>query len=163
MLTMFKLINLILMLMFMFQTNPMTKIIIMGINIMFMMLIINYLNKTSWFNMMFIILMIGGLMVLFIYFTSLYTEKKTKNSKVANFIILLILSSIFNEKISLKFNMNLENTFLNYFINLNYSAVMLLLIIYMLLLLLINLEMISSMKTSFRSMHFFSNKNNFLM
>nr|YP_010584669.1 NADH dehydrogenase subunit 6 [Neoseiulus californicus]UZU69614.1 NADH dehydrogenase subunit 6 [Neoseiulus californicus]WJN56894.1 NADH dehydrogenase subunit 6 [Neoseiulus californicus]WKV28864.1 NADH dehydrogenase subunit 6 [Neoseiulus californicus] len=136
---------------FTFNSAPLTKIFILMMNILFMALIFSFLTKTSWFLLMFILLMIGGLMILFIYFTSLYKEKKMNFKKSMVIMIIMLFFTISQKKLYFIISTNLENKFLNFLSSFNFSLLMTLLIFYMLTLLIFYLELISNMKTSFRS------------
>uniref|UniRef100_A0AAU6PBP1 NADH dehydrogenase subunit 6 n=1 Tax=Amblyseius hainanensis TaxID=3061184 RepID=A0AAU6PBP1_9ACAR len=128
------------------------KILILMLNLIFLMFIYSYILKFSWFLMIFIILMIGGLMVLFIYFTSMSSNKNLfyfKTHLLYYFILMIMLFNLNKEMNHMKMSSS-ETTTLNFYMIWNSSVWMLILITYMLIMLLINLELITNLKFSFR-------------
>uniref|UniRef100_A0AAU6PCK7 NADH dehydrogenase subunit 6 n=1 Tax=Amblyseius obtuserellus TaxID=3061186 RepID=A0AAU6PCK7_9ACAR len=128
------------------------KILILVLNLIFMMFIYSYILKFSWFLMIFIILMIGGLMILFIYFTSMSPSKDLFYFKthLLYYYILMIMLFNFNKNMNHTSMSTNESTTLNFYMIWNSSIWMLILITYMLIMLLINLELITNLKFSFR-------------
>nr|QRW36407.1 NADH dehydrogenase subunit 6 [Sanfilippodytes adelardi] len=88
-------LNLILTLMFLFMNHPMS----MGLILMFQSIIITMLSGmfsySFWFSYILFLIMIGGMLILFMYMTSLASNEKFKFSKSLLIIIPFMLISMF--------------------------------------------------------------------
>nr|YP_009185824.1 NADH dehydrogenase subunit 6 [Dacrila fallax]ALO70500.1 NADH deshydrogenase subunit 6 [Dacrila fallax] len=86
---MLMLINLTLTLLFLFLNHPMTMGLVLLLQTMLISLITGLLNSNFWFSYILFLIMIGGLLVLFIYMTSIASnEMFSYSSKM--FIMFLI-------------------------------------------------------------------------
>uniref|UniRef100_A0AAU6PBF9 NADH dehydrogenase subunit 6 n=1 Tax=Amblyseiulella paraheveae TaxID=3049516 RepID=A0AAU6PBF9_9ACAR len=112
--------------------------------------------KSSWFPLMFMILIMSGLMVIFIYITSMLKKNSWNyvNSNKNKIFIILFLFSFY--KLIMKLNkLNMistqETDFLNMLLNWNYLSMSLFLMIYMFIILFISMDLLTNLKNSFRS------------
>nr|YP_010373103.1 NADH dehydrogenase subunit 6 [Teredorus bashanensis]UPH84314.1 NADH dehydrogenase subunit 6 [Teredorus bashanensis] len=102
---------------FMHTKQPMNMIIITLMQTTMMMYMMSMKSLSSWFNYLLMIIFVGGMMVLFIYITSVAPNEKTKISKkmIPTFMMMTMITlmlnneSMINEKTSLMMNIN-ENT-----------------------------------------------------
>nr|AML25932.1 NADH dehydrogenase subunit 6 [Staphylinidae sp. BMNH 1274219] len=142
-------------LMFMLMKHPISMGIILLIQTLLTALLMNYLLLNAWFSYIMMLIMIGGLLILFIYMTSLIANEKFKFNPIILFkTIIIMISSMM--LINLKFNLfmyNKSNLMFNYYLNINFnkfltsnSMLMLLMIIY-LLMVLIAVVKISTLKS----------------
>nr|ALO77148.1 NADH deshydrogenase subunit 6 [Libnetis granicollis] len=66
--------------MFLFSKHPLTMGLLMMNQTIMLALMINYMNENPWFPFIIFIIIVGGLMVLFLYMTSITANKKFKFS-----------------------------------------------------------------------------------
>nr|YP_009995503.1 NADH dehydrogenase subunit 6 [Ochthebius uniformis]QNP09958.1 NADH dehydrogenase subunit 6 [Ochthebius uniformis] len=84
--------NMILSIVFLFMIHPLSMGMILLIQTMIVSLITGFLNFNYWFSYILFLIMIGGMLVLFIYMTSVASNEKFKNNnKLMIFIIISIL------------------------------------------------------------------------
>nr|AXS65198.1 NADH dehydrogenase subunit 6 [Staphylinoidea sp. 1 KM-2017] len=119
------LLNFLLSFIFMFLNHPMTMGLILLIQTIIISMITGMLNLNFWFSYILFLIMIGGLLVLFIYMTSIASNEMfnySNNLLILMFMIsLLIILLMFLDPFFLINNFLLqENFFLNnYNFNLN--------------------------------------------
>nr|YP_009995334.1 NADH dehydrogenase subunit 6 [Ochthebius capicola]QNP09737.1 NADH dehydrogenase subunit 6 [Ochthebius capicola] len=113
-------LNIILSINFLFMMHPLS----MGINLLLQTIVISlitgFLNFNYWFSYILFLIMVGGMLVLFIYMTSIASNEKFKfNNKLM--MMMMVISFIF---ICIMFFMDkymiINNNF-NYFITMNYN------------------------------------------
>nr|UIR97935.1 NADH dehydrogenase subunit 6 [Cyphoderus sp.] len=95
--TMFSLILLMLSAIMMNLSNPMSVMLIILIQSVNIAMIIWMMNKTAWFSYLLFLIFLGGLMVLFVYITSLASNEKFNPSWKENYsttIKIMILVSV---------------------------------------------------------------------
>nr|AXS66078.1 NADH dehydrogenase subunit 6 [Staphylinoidea sp. 14 KM-2017] len=109
-------------LMIMNLTHPMTMGVTLLIQTILVAMIINYMNMNFWFSYIMILVMIGGMLVLFMYMTSIASNEKFKISmKLLMYfpmLLTLTLMNLFNDKMIIN-NTMLESLNTNYNFNLN--------------------------------------------
>nr|QHQ98557.1 NADH dehydrogenase subunit 6 [Parasitus wangdunqingi] len=129
------------------NSHPISLIVLLIMSTLMASLFISNFLKSSWLSMIFILVMLGGMLILFIYIASLASnEPFTKNKIVymAPFMLFLPVS-----KLSYFSNFN-ENQLFSLF-NSNSSFNNYVAIIYLLLTLLVVVEIISCYKSPLRS------------
>nr|QNP10133.1 NADH dehydrogenase subunit 6 [Ochthebius paradoxus] len=92
MLFMFLLLNIILSIMFIFMTHPLSMGAILLLQTIMISLITGFLNLNFWFSYILFLIMIGGMLVLFIYMTSIASNEKFKFNK--NLFLMLIMITL---------------------------------------------------------------------
>nr|WIL79833.1 NADH dehydrogenase subunit 6 [Clerus klapperichi]WIL79871.1 NADH dehydrogenase subunit 6 [Clerus dealbatus] len=111
------LMSMILSIMLNFLSHPMSLGFILLLQTTITAFIINYLNFNFWFSYILFLVMIGGMLILFIYMTSVASnEKFSFNNKLMMmlmFFVLMIIIMLFTD--SFMFNNMLNNfeTFIN--------------------------------------------------
>nr|YP_009691871.1 NADH dehydrogenase subunit 6 [Blepephaeus succinctor]QEG58664.1 NADH dehydrogenase subunit 6 [Blepephaeus succinctor] len=121
------LINLMIMfsIMFMFLKHPLSMGLILIIQTTMIALLTGMMNYNFWFSYIIFLIMIGGMLILFIYMTSIASNEKFKISYILMImflltIIIMIMLMLINDQ--LFFNMNiLNNSFYQTTINFKYS------------------------------------------
>nr|AKM69975.1 NADH dehydrogenase subunit 6 [Thripsaphis sp. YW-2015] len=108
-------INLIFSMMLTSMKSPLNSNLIILCQSISLTMMINLINKTSWISFMLFILYIGGLMIIFLYISSIAFNEfnYTKNFKKIIMKLILILLLIFNlsKQFSLE-NFKFENNFM---------------------------------------------------
>nr|QNP09990.1 NADH dehydrogenase subunit 6 [Ochthebius sp. IBE<ESP> AN292] len=144
MLMYFLLMNLLFSTMFIFMTHPLSMGMMLMAQVIIISLITGFLNFNFWFSYILFLIMIGGMLVLFIYMTSIASNEKFKFNMKFIYLIMTFMSTMnlflfmdkfFNE-ISLfnKFIFNNSNYFmLSKFYNSPSNMIMFLMIIYLLI------------------------------
>nr|YP_009995308.1 NADH dehydrogenase subunit 6 [Ochthebius minoicus]QNP09711.1 NADH dehydrogenase subunit 6 [Ochthebius minoicus] len=95
MLMMLMLLNIILSMNFMFMIHPLSMGLILLLQTLMISLITGYMNFNYWFSYILFLIMIGGMLVLFIYMTSIASNEKFKfNNKLMLLSMTLIFTSI---------------------------------------------------------------------
>nr|YP_009995412.1 NADH dehydrogenase subunit 6 [Ochthebius lividipennis]QNP09828.1 NADH dehydrogenase subunit 6 [Ochthebius lividipennis] len=134
--------NILLSTIFLFMIHPLSMGMILLIQTITISLITGFLNFNYWFSYILFLIMIGGMLVLFIYMTSVASNEKFK---INNKIILLIISFMtimmiftFNDNYFIMINnfnkfiyMNNNYLMLSKFYNLPSNSIMFLMIIYL--------------------------------
>nr|ARH53789.1 NADH dehydrogenase subunit 6 [Cortodera humeralis] len=96
---------------FLFLNHPLSFGLILLIQTILISLITGVMNLNFWFSYILFLIMIGGLLILFIYMTSIASNEKFKfSNKILNFIMLMILFNLtiyFTD--SYLFSFNLDN------------------------------------------------------
>ncbi|YP_009437739.1 NADH dehydrogenase subunit 6 (mitochondrion) [Aethina tumida] len=107
---------------FLFMKHPLSLGFILLLQTATIALITGLLNYNFWFSYILFLVMIGGMLILFIYMTSITSNKKFKFSNSLMFMIfflmLLFILSFIADQYFFNFN-NLNMNMLNYEINLN--------------------------------------------
>nr|AKM69962.1 NADH dehydrogenase subunit 6 [Tuberolachnus salignus] len=107
--------NLIMAIMLTMMKSPISSNLIILIQTITLTMMINLINKTAWISFMIFILYIGGLMIIFLYISSIAFNELNinKNYKNMMFKMILIFFMLKYFKISLTMeNMNYENKFM---------------------------------------------------
>lgn len=142
---------------FISTNRPIQKILFLLINIYIIIFILRIIAKTSWLPLIFIIIIIRGLMVLFIYISSITSNRFSKlyfNFSYINNILLFILSikiTFFFKIFNFKLLIINENIYLNIFNIWNNSIWIYILIIILFYFIVVNLELISNFNNPIRS------------
>uniref|UniRef100_UPI0030DE200C NADH dehydrogenase subunit 6 n=1 Tax=Echinolaelaps fukienensis TaxID=2902762 RepID=UPI0030DE200C len=128
------------------MSHPLSIILYILCVSIFFLLNLLLLVKSSWFSMIFMLMVLGGLMVLFIYMASLSSNEYFKFLKSYNFmfsIMITIVPVIFFSKSVSEYTM---------FYMMNISSLMLFFyfLFYLLLVLILIIEMLVSIKSSLR-------------
>nr|QNP10003.1 NADH dehydrogenase subunit 6 [Ochthebius lederi] len=144
MLMYFLLLNLMFSMLFMFMTHPLSMGLILMIQVILISLITGFLNFNFWYSYILFLIMIGGMLVLFIYMTSIASNEKFKMNLNLIYIIIIFMffmmmmmmtDKFFNE-IMLFNKFMLDNSkyfMLSKFYNTPSNMIMFLLIIYLLI------------------------------
>nr|YP_009995490.1 NADH dehydrogenase subunit 6 [Ochthebius sculptoides]QNP09945.1 NADH dehydrogenase subunit 6 [Ochthebius sculptoides] len=123
MLLMLLIMNLMFSMIFLFMIHPLSMGMILLMQTILISLITGFLNFNYWFSYILFLIMIGGMLVLFTYMTSVASNEKFNiNNKLILMIITMLMMMIlllFNDKF-LIMNNNLNN-----FIYMNYNYYML--------------------------------------
>nr|YP_010166787.1 NADH dehydrogenase subunit 6 [Scarodytes savinensis]QRV62891.1 NADH dehydrogenase subunit 6 [Scarodytes savinensis] len=106
------LMNLSMTMMFLFLNHPMSMGMILMIQTILITLISGLYSFTYWFSYILFLIMIGGMMVLFMYMTSLASNEKFNFSKKILLLIItmLIISTIMNFNDMSIINLNFKNS-----------------------------------------------------
>nr|YP_009995269.1 NADH dehydrogenase subunit 6 [Ochthebius remotus]QNP09659.1 NADH dehydrogenase subunit 6 [Ochthebius remotus] len=138
------LLNYLFSMLFIFMSHPLSMGLMLLIQVILISLITGFLNFNFWFSYILFLVMIGGMLVLFIYMTSIASNEKFKiNTNLILFIMLFMLLSImlmltdnflynltsFNKYIMI----NSEYYTLSKFYNMPSNTIMFMLIIYLLI------------------------------
>nr|ALO70478.1 NADH deshydrogenase subunit 6 [Cryptopleurum minutum] len=125
-----------------FSNHPMTMGMTLLIQVVCVSLLTGLLSNNFWFSYILFIVMIGGLLVLFIYMTSIASNEKFKFSKMllffmASLLFIMMLMSSLMDNIIIEY-MNLFNypemqINLNKYINYPYNIITIMMIIYLLI------------------------------
>nr|AND96548.1 NADH deshydrogenase subunit 6 [Caccobius nigritulus] len=147
----------------MWMKHPLSMGIILLIQTINLALYMGYLNLNYWYSYILFLIMIGGMLVLFIYMTSVASNEKFKPSiKLLIFsmfiMFLFIIMFLFNDLFYLMLNSNFKefsNEFMNFSLNKYFNFpnfyIMYLLIIYLLITLLVIVKISSFKKGSLRT------------
>nr|AKM70076.1 NADH dehydrogenase subunit 6 [Myzus persicae] len=107
--------NLIMAIMLTMMKSPISSNLIILIQTMTLTMMINLINKTAWISFMIFILYIGGLMIIFLYISSIAFNELNINKNYKNMIfkLIIIFFMLMYFKMSLNMeNMNYENKFM---------------------------------------------------
>nr|ANH54454.1 NADH dehydrogenase subunit 6 [Myzus persicae] len=107
MLKLILLTNLIMAIMLTMMKSPISSNLIILIQTMTLTMMINLINKTAWISFMIFILYIGGLMIIFLYISSIAFNELNINKNYKNMIFKLII--IFFTLLYFKMYFNMEN------------------------------------------------------
>nr|ALO76945.1 NADH deshydrogenase subunit 6 [Oxytelus sp. OXY01] len=129
--------------MFIFMKHPISLGMILLFQTIMTALLMNSLLMNAWFSYIMLLVMIGGLLILFIYMTSLVSNEKFKFNPLIlmmNFIYFILMSMLyFTEKFNLTMVIN-TNPMLIYNLPMNFNKflmsntmIMLMMIIYLLI------------------------------
>nr|ALO77494.1 NADH deshydrogenase subunit 6 [Platydema sp. PLA01] len=156
--------NLMFTFMFIMMNHPLSMGLVLLIQTILVSLITGNLNQNMWFSYILFLIMVGGMLILFMYMTSIASNEKFKiNNKMAFMLMLIILMSIFSIKSQKMMIMNNETmefaksinlmTSLNKFINVPLSSVTIFLMIYLLLALIATVKITNFKQGSIRQMN----------
>nr|QZR92100.1 NADH dehydrogenase subunit 6 [Uroleucon erigeronensis] len=101
------LINLIMAIILTMMKSPISSNLIILIQTMTLTLMINLINKTAWISFMIFILYIGGLMIIFLYISSIAFNELNINKNYKNMIFKILFLSLM--LLMFKLSMNIEN------------------------------------------------------
>nr|UPX88652.1 NADH dehydrogenase subunit 6 [Hydraena nigrita] len=133
------LMNLLMSIMFLFMIHPLSMGMILLIQTILISLITGYFFMNFWYSYILFIIMIGGMLVLFIYMTSVASNEKFKfsNKLLILTLVMMIIMNLFMMMDNMYINMMNNNynmtliTSLIKFYNLPLMYTMLLMIIYL--------------------------------
>nr|YP_009500763.1 NADH dehydrogenase subunit 6 [Trioza urticae]AWU49112.1 NADH dehydrogenase subunit 6 [Trioza urticae] len=138
-------------------THPLPLGLMILIQTIFICLITRIVTFSSWMPLTMFLVMVGGLMIIFIYVTSVCSNKKfnKKKSKLSLFFILISILMIYNQSfminffdtVQLKDNFNFE--FFKLFMPVNLSSSMFI-FLYLLIALMIMINLLSKSKGPLR-------------
>nr|ANE20371.1 NADH dehydrogenase subunit 6 [Aphis glycines] len=97
--------NLIMAIMLTMMKSPLSSNLIILIQTLVLTLMINMINKTAWISFMIFILYIGGLMIIFLYISSIAFNEFNINKNYKNMLFKLMLLTMFIFYFKLYFNM----------------------------------------------------------
>lgn len=136
--------------------RPIHKILLLCFNIVFIIFLISYITKTSWFSIIFVILIIRGLIVLFFYLASVKQTSRVNYFNIGilphiflTTFIFINTTQYFSNLYEINFNSNILN--LNIFNSINTNIWVVLLLLILLVFILINLELIRNFYSPLRS------------
>nr|YP_009675766.1 NADH dehydrogenase subunit 6 [Aphis citricidus]QDD68881.1 NADH dehydrogenase subunit 6 [Aphis citricidus] len=107
--------NLIMAILLTMMKSPISSNLIILMQTMILTLMINMINKTAWISFLIFILYIGGLMIIFLYISSIAFNEFNINKNYKNILLKLILLTMFIFYFKLNFNMEnfyYENKFI---------------------------------------------------
>nr|QZZ81781.1 NADH dehydrogenase subunit 6 [Periphyllus diacerivorus] len=114
--------NLFISLMMTSLKSPLSSNLLILIQSITLTMMINLINKTSWIAFMLMILYVGGLMIIFLYISSIAFNEinlnKNLKSVIMKITLILIISMMFKNNLKME-NFNFENKYLfedNFFI-----------------------------------------------
>nr|YP_010535529.1 NADH dehydrogenase subunit 6 [Ornithodoros erraticus]UYB78285.1 NADH dehydrogenase subunit 6 [Ornithodoros erraticus]UYB78298.1 NADH dehydrogenase subunit 6 [Ornithodoros erraticus] len=139
---------LILATLFLSSLHPISMLMIMISTTIYLTLMIYMVMKHSWLSLIITLLMLGGLLVIFLYITSLTPNKKFILSKKM-FFALMPLSLLINFNNS--FYTNFSNLTTLSIFDIDKTPMLFLMLIYLLLTLLVIMKMINSMLSPLKS------------
>nr|AML25855.1 NADH dehydrogenase subunit 6 [Staphylinidae sp. BMNH 1274171] len=122
---MFLMLNCIFSIMFILMNHPMSLGMILLTQTILISMITGYLSMNFWFSYILFLIMIGGMLILFIYMTSIasnepfYFSKKMLFNYVLLMIIIIIMIMVMDPYYFLKYLMLKENLWLNNLDNYN--------------------------------------------
>nr|AND96497.1 NADH deshydrogenase subunit 6 [Onthophagus nr. babirussa] len=145
--------------MIMWIKHPLTMGMILLIQTINLSLFMGYLNLNYWYSYILFLIMIGGMLVLFIYMTSVASNEKFSPSiklfMFLMFMLFIYLSLIMIDPFYMSINNNYmeikHNLSLNKYFNFPNLTIMFMLIMYLLVSLLIIVKITSFKKGSLRS------------
>nr|ALO71035.1 NADH deshydrogenase subunit 6 [Aleocharinae sp. 5 EF-2015] len=112
--------NFILSLIFMFSTHPMMMGLILLLQTITISLITGLLSSNFWFSYILFLIMVGGMLVLFIYMTSIASNEMFNYSNNITLLMMLVASIIFcthffTDKLMINLKFMFMESLLNYF------------------------------------------------
>nr|AGN73956.1 NADH dehydrogenase subunit 6 [Pterocomma pilosum]AGW80610.1 NADH dehydrogenase subunit 6 [Pterocomma pilosum] len=141
--------NLIMAIMLTMMKSPLSSNLIILIQTMTLTMMINLINKTAWISFMIFILYIGGLMIIFLYISSIAFNELNINKNYKNMIfklmLIIMMINFFKNSFNME-NLNYENKFMYednfYFLNMfmlpnNLMIYMIMIILFFMLILII--------------------------
>nr|UUC05251.1 NADH dehydrogenase subunit 6 [Microrhagus sp. ZM-2022] len=124
---------------FLFMKHPMTMGMMLLLTTTTLSLITGKLMMNFWFSYIMFLVMVGGLLILFIYMTSLTSNKKFSNFKLKILLLLVLPMMIMSydlEKLDIQFEFMNKMKFinsLNKFVNFPANMIYLMIITYLLI------------------------------
>nr|ANJ70257.1 NADH dehydrogenase subunit 6 [Hydroporus discretus] len=116
------LLNLMFSMIFLFMNHPMSMGLILMMQTILIVLITGLYSYSFWFSYILFLIMIGGMLILFMYMTSLASNEKFKTSKnIFNILIIMmmmILIILYNNDSLLLEYINKNSNFMEYLNNL---------------------------------------------
>nr|YP_010002937.1 NADH dehydrogenase subunit 6 [Gonocephalum sp. MT-2015-Zz052324]ANT72394.1 NADH dehydrogenase subunit 6 [Gonocephalum sp. MT-2015-Zz052324] len=164
MLTTLLTISVLMSVLFISMNHPLSAGMILLINTITISLITGNLNQNFWFSYILFLILIGGMLILFMYMTSIASNEKFKTNPMMVMIIMpapliawtinkTIKSTIMNNE-TLMFNEQISmNSSLIKYINLPLSGTLIFLMIYLLLALIATVKITSFKQGSVRQMN----------
>nr|YP_009527968.1 NADH dehydrogenase subunit 6 [Ornithodoros sonrai]AYN50621.1 NADH dehydrogenase subunit 6 [Ornithodoros sonrai] len=132
---------------FLSSLHPISMLMIMISTTIYLMLIIYMMMKHSWLSLIITLLMLGGLLVIFLYITSLTPNKKfILSNKFFMFIPLIILIDS-----NTPLYTNFSNLMISSIFNIDKTPILFFMLTYLLLTLLVIMKMINSMLSPLKS------------
>nr|ALO70610.1 NADH deshydrogenase subunit 6 [Staphylinidae sp. 2 EF-2015] len=155
--------NLLFSFIFMFMKHPMSMGLILLLQTLLISLMTGYLYVNFWFSYILFLIMVGGMLILFIYMTSIASNEKFKFSMKLllyslMFILIFIMFMMFMDNLFLFNFMNIKSFSMNFFMTLNkfFSypnfLIFLMLIIYLLITMIMVVKIININKGPLRKM-----------
>nr|ALO77095.1 NADH deshydrogenase subunit 6 [Paramarygmus sp. PAR01] len=149
---------------FIFMMHPLSMGIILLSQTIIISMITGNLNQNFWFSYILFLIMIGGMLILFMYMTSIASNEKFKfNNKIliiipATILMMLIMPKkmmmSINNNETFNFNNSIEFMFtLNKFMNSTMLMILLFLMIYLLLALIATVKITNFKQGSIRQMN----------
>nr|ADO60620.1 NADH dehydrogenase subunit 6 [Omonadus floralis] len=154
------LLNMMLSIIFLFMTHPLSMGIILLLQTIIISMITGKMCLNFWFSYILFLILIGGMLILFIYMTSIASnEKFTLNFKImipaifsmALILLLNIQWKFFQTNVEMKINSQLNLTsFMSKYIHFPTNMITILMIIYLLITLIMTIKIIKSSKGPLR-------------
>nr|ALO76309.1 NADH deshydrogenase subunit 6 [Rhagium mordax] len=122
----FSMLTILLSIMFLFLNHPLSFGLILLIQTISISMMTGIMNLNFWFSYILFLIMIGGMLILFIYMTSIASNEKFKFSYKISMLmmmfILIMLMSLLTDTYSLEMNLNSYDLInQNYIMNNNFS------------------------------------------
>nr|UBT70834.1 NADH dehydrogenase subunit 6 [Eupteryx gracilirama] len=144
-----------------FMTNPMSMGLILMTQTMMVIIYMNLIMTSSWFSMATFMMMIGGLLIMFMYMSSIASNEKFKMN--INIIIIILLMMMITDEMMIEQQIN-ENQELNISNNMNLSLtkiynnksmmITIMLVLYLLLTMISVTKMVKHHKGPLRAMNY---------
>nr|ALO70990.1 NADH deshydrogenase subunit 6 [Pselaphinae sp. 3 EF-2015] len=148
--------NLMFSLMFIFLKHPLSMGVILLLQTLIISMITGLMNNNFWFSYILFLIFIGGMLILFMYMTSIASNEMFSISKLMILLMMTLLTPLLwiflKNYYQINFlNMNFENLFFHNHINFNLikfywypnNLIMLILIFYLLLTLIASVKIIN--------------------
>nr|ANJ70568.1 NADH dehydrogenase subunit 6 [Nalassus laevioctostriatus] len=164
MLTFLLSINILMTIIFMTMNHPLSMGLILLIQTILISLITGNFNQNLWFSYILFLIMIGGMLILFMYMTSIASNEKFKTNLKLSFLLIpapliawiihpIVKMNIMNNE-TIKFNNQIElNDSLNKYINFPLTFTLIFLMIYLLLALIATVKITNFKQGSIRQMN----------
>nr|QNP10094.1 NADH dehydrogenase subunit 6 [Ochthebius pilosus] len=116
----FLMMNIILSMNFLFMIHPLSMGMILLLQTIMITMITGFLNSNFWFSYILFLIMIGGMLVLFIYMTSIASNEKFKFNNKLMIMTMMMLIIMMLLMMTDKFNFIMNNFDYNNYFNSNY-------------------------------------------
>nr|ALO76591.1 NADH deshydrogenase subunit 6 [Paromalus flavicornis] len=120
---------------FILLTHPLSMGLTLLIQVTLISLLTGYMNMNFWFSYILFLIMVGGMLVLFIYMTSIASNEmfKLSSKMIMMTVIILIMSTFTMQKVSKlsSLKMDYNPIFLSKFINYPSNILMFMMILYL--------------------------------
>nr|AMX74014.1 NADH dehydrogenase subunit 6 [Scydosella musawasensis] len=151
-------INMLTSMLFIFMKHPLSMGLMLMINTILISISTNLMNWTSWFSYLLFLIMVGGMLILFMYMTSIASNHKFLFNM--NWIMLMTLSPmiyIMHNYLTKYYNTNYKNYFNKYeteliikITNFPNNIILAMVIIYLLITLIAVVKITNFKKSTFR-------------
>nr|AOY39445.1 NADH dehydrogenase subunit 6 [Derodontidae sp. BMNH 899913] len=141
-----------------FTSHPLSAGIILLIQTILVSLMIGIMSTNFWYSYIFLLILVGGMMILFMYMTSIASNEKFKlNIKILlTFPLMLFFSwnlNMFINNNTMMYNCNkIINLNMNKIINFPMNQILMIMVLYLLITLIATVKMMKMKKSAIRQM-----------